>query len=112
MATRQLHDSASVTLDANGYGTVRLGPGRHGVRWTIRRITVQTSTDTLVPIAKVYRGLPGAAAFVSGTFVGSFDADDALNQELDHGEFLTVEWSGGDAGAVATATWTGEEETR
>jgi hypothetical protein len=109
--TRQLHDSAQVVLDANGAGSVRLGPGRHGIRWTIRRITVQTSTATKVPIAKVYRGTAGDAAFISGTFVGSFDADDGLAEELDNGEFLTVAWTGGDAGAIATATWSGDEIT-
>lgn len=111
MATRQLHDSARVTLDAGGAGTVQFGPGRHGVRWVIRRITVQTSTDTLVPVAKVYRGMPGASSFLTGTFVGSFDVDDGLTERLNHGETLTVQWTGGDAGAVATATWSGDEIT-
>ena len=111
MATRQLHDSARVELDASGAGTVRLGPGRHGVRWTVRRITVQTSTATKVPEARVYRGGVGDASFITGTFVGSFDVDDGLNEQLEHGEYLTVAWTGGDAGAVATATWSGEEET-
>lgn len=111
MATRQLHDSARVVLDGTGAGSVRLGPGRHGVRWTIRRITVQTSTATLVPLAKVYRGGIGSASFVSGTFVGSFDVDDGLDEQLDNGEYLTVAWTGGDAGATATATWSGDEET-
>ncbi len=111
MAVRQLHDSARVTLDASGAGSVRFGPGRHGVRWTIRRITVQTSTSALVPRAKVYRGEIGDAAFITGTFVGSFDVDDGLDEQLDAGEYLTVAWTGGDAGAVATATWSGDEET-
>ena len=111
MPTRQFRDSSQVTLDANGDGSIRLGPERHGVRWTINRITVQTSTDTKVPIAKVYRGGIGDASFLTGTFVGSFDVDDGLNEELNHGEYLTVAWTGGDSGATATATWTGIEET-
>ncbi|WP_433478153.1 hypothetical protein ACQPZP_14630 [Spirillospora sp. CA-142024] len=112
MPTRQLHDSARVTLNASGAGTVRLGPSRHGVRWIIRRITVQTSTATLVPLAKVYRGGVGDASFISGTFVGSFDADDGLDEQLENGEYLTVAWTGGDVGAIATATWSGDEETQ
>lgn len=111
MASRQLHDSARVVLDASGAGSVRLGPSRHGVRWVVRRVTVQTSTATLVPTAKIFRGGIGDAAFISGTFVGSFDADDGLNEQLEAGEYLTVAWSGGDAGATATATWSGDEET-
>lgn len=111
MGTRQLHDSAQVVLDASGAGSVRLGPGRHGVSWTIRRVSVQTSTATLVPVAKVYRGGIGDAGFISGTFVGSFDSDDGLSEELNNGEYLTVAWTGGDAGATATATWSGEETT-
>jgi hypothetical protein len=111
MAVRQLHDSAQVTLDANGSGSVRLGPGRHGVVWTIQRVTVQTSTAVMVPTAKVYRGGIGDAGFISGTFVGSFDVDDGLSEELHNGEYLTIAWTGGDVGAVATATWSGTEET-
>ncbi|MFE9102952.1 hypothetical protein [Actinomadura geliboluensis] len=111
MGTRQLHDSAQAVLDASGNGSVRLGPQRHGIRWIIRRITVQTSTDTLVPQARVYRGGIGDASFISGTFVGSFDSDDGLEEQLDNGEYLTVAWTGGDAGATATATWSGDEET-
>ncbi len=109
--TRQFRDSAQVVLDASGNGSVRLGPGRHGVQWIIRRIGVQTSTDTTVPIAKVYRGNIGESTFITGTFVGSFDVDDGLNEELDNGEFLTIAWTGGDAGATATATWSGDEIT-
>ncbi|WP_301177240.1 hypothetical protein [Actinomadura geliboluensis] len=109
--TRQLHDSEQTVLDGSGNGSVRLGPTRHGVRQVIRRIAVQTSSDTRVPLAKIYRGGIGDAAFISGTFVGSFDADDGLAEELDHGEYLTVAWTGGDPGAVATATWSGDEIT-
>lgn len=111
MTSRQFRDSAQVTLDANGDGSLRLGPNRHGVRWIINRITVQTSTSTLVPMAKVYRGGIGDASFITGTFVGNFDVDDGLNEELNNGEYLTVAWTGGDPGAVATATWNGDELT-
>lgn len=111
MGARQLRDSARVTLDANGDGSVRFGPGRHGVTWTITRIAVQTSTDTKVPTVRIYRGEVGAASFISGSFVGSMDADDGLSEQLHHGEYLTVAWTGGDASAVATATYSGEEAT-
>lgn len=100
-----------MTLNASGYGTIRFGPGRHGIRWDIRRITVNTSTDTAIPEAKVYRGSVGPGTFISGTFVGSQDQDDSLNESLEAGEYLTVEWSGGDPASIATATWTGSEVT-
>lgn len=106
-----LRDSAQVALDASGAGQIRLGPGRHGVRWVVRRISVQTSTSTAVPEARIYRGSVGDAAFLSGTFVGSMDTDDGLSETLSHGEYLTVRWTGGDPGATATATWWGDEIT-
>lgn len=110
-STVPLRNSASVVLDASGNGQVRLGPGRPNTRWLIRRISVQTDTSTLVPQARVYRGGVGAATFITGTFVGSFDSDDAVNEELFPGDFLTVAWTGGDVGATATATWFGDEIT-
>lgn len=111
MPTRPLRDSAHVTLDGTGAGTVRLGPGRPGVRWLIRRISVQTSSASSIPVAKIYRGGVGDASFISGTFVGSQDTDDGLDEELNAGEYLTVAWTGGDAGATATATYAGDEST-
>ena len=107
--TRPLRNAAQVTLDASGNGDVTFGPGRHGIRWVVKRISVQTSTHTLVPEARIYRDSVGDATFISGTFVGSFDTDDGLNEELHNGERLIVRWTGGDAGATATATWSGDE---
>jgi len=109
--TRTLHDAARVTLDASGNGQVRLGPSRPNTRWLIKRVSVQTSTNTLEPEAKIYRGNVGTASFISGTFTGSSDSDDGLTEELHPGEFLTVRWTGGDVGATATATWSGDEIT-
>jgi hypothetical protein len=109
--TRPLRDAAQVTLDSNGDGQVSFGPGRHGSRWTVTRVSVQTSTSTLVPEARIYRDSVGDATFISGTFVGSFDTDSGLSEELHQGERLIVRWTGGDSGAVATATWGGEEIT-
>lgn len=109
--TRTLRDSARVTLDASGNGQVRLGPGRPNTRWLIKRISVTTSTNTLEPEAKVYRGSVGDAAFVTGTFTGSSDTDPGVDEELHPGEQLIVRWTGGDVGATATATWYGDEIT-
>jgi hypothetical protein len=108
---RPVRGNAQVTLDGAGNGAVSFGPGRHGVSWSIQRISVQTSTTTLVPEARVYRDSVGEATFISGTFVGSFDTDDAIGQDLENGERLIVAWTGGDPGAMATATFYGTETT-
>lgn len=107
--TRPLRGHVSVVLDASGAGQVSFGPDRHGVQWDITRVAVQTSTSTLVPEARVYRDSVGDATFLSGTFVGSFDSDDSVNETLYQGERMFVTWSGGDVGATATATYYGNE---
>jgi len=111
MQTRQLRDSRSATVGATGTATVQFGPTRGNTRWTITRVGVMTTTNTSEPTARVYHGGPGAASFITGTYTGSQDTDSAMSEELFTGDFLTVQWTGADVGATATATFTYEETT-
>ena len=104
----QLYDSARVTLDGSGNGTVVFGPQRPNTKWIVKGVSVQTSTTTLMPKANVYRGTVNPGTFITGTYDGGNDADNALNETLWPGEYISVRWTGGDPGAQATAAYRGD----
>lgn len=110
--SQKIYDSSKVTLDGSGNGTVTLGPGRPNMRWVIKGISVQVSSNVNEPVANIYRGSVNPGSFISGTYNGSNDADNELNETLYPGEFLTVQWTDGDSGAQATASYRGELITR
>lgn len=107
--TRSLRDGRSVVLDAQGAGQVSFGPQRPNTRWIIRRVALTVGSNAREPEARIYRGSVSASLFLSGTFSGSNDADDGLNEELFPGDVLIVRWTGGDVGATATAAYSGDE---
>jgi hypothetical protein len=106
---RDLRDSRTTVLDASGNGSVSFGPDRPNTRWVIRRITVQVSSNTLEPECRVYHGSASPGNVISGTYTGSNNTDDALNETLYPGDRLVVAWTGGDVGATATAPFFGTE---
>lgn len=106
---QRLQDSKRVTLGAGGVGTITFGPGRPGEVWTVNRISCQVSTQILEAQFKVYRGSVGIASFITGSVSGSTgDTDDGINERLNAGEYLSVQWTGGDVGATATVTYWGD----
>lgn len=107
--TRRYRDSRTETLDASGNAEVFVEPQRHGLRYRITGVAVQVANTTLQPTAKVYEGSADASNFRSGTYDGANDSDNQLDIELYQGERITVRWEGGTPGAIATATFTGEE---
>lgn len=110
MPSRPLRDSRVVTLDANGQGSVLFGPQTPNTRWIVERYTVRTSTNVLEPTANVYRGTPFPGGQISGTFSGSNDTDSDVNDgPLYPGEYYTCQWTGGDVGATATISFSGQE---
>lgn len=106
---RDLRDSRTVVLGAGGAGRVQFGPARPNTRWVISRIAVTVSSNALEPEARVYRGSVAAGNMLTGTFSGSNDSDDGLQETLYPSDSLMVEWTGGDVGATATAAFYGEE---
>lgn len=97
----------SVTLNGSGAGSVSFGPNRIGQRWVgPMTIAVNTSTATLIPTATVKLGTTSLGT----TYVGSADSNDVPNVTVHVGQKITVAWSGGDAGAVATASLTCTQE--
>lgn len=109
MPQQRLQDSKRVTLSASGSGTVRFGPDRPNVQWTVTRVSCQVATNTNEAQFRLYRGNAGTSTYISGSVSGSTgDTDDGLSEVLQAGEFLTAEWTGGDVGAQATVTYWGD----
>lgn len=107
-----LQDTRNATVAGTGIATVTFGPQHPRHKYTVQRVSVQCSTNTLESTAQIYRGNVGRGSRISGTVSGSTgDTDPDLSEELWSGQFLTVQWTGADVGATATATFWGEIDT-
>lgn len=113
MGDSPLNESASVTLDASGNGTLAMKPYSGSLTWLPTIVSVKASSHTAEASCKIYAG-PSADDqwFVDGTLSGS--TGDSTGQiegrQIDtHGNTLWAVWEGGDAGAVATMTVAGTE---
>jgi hypothetical protein len=102
-----LFETYTTTLDASGNGSVTFGPTRQRQKWT-PPLTVAVSTSTAVKMSTVQLFLGSSPQ--GGTYTGAQDADDLPALTLYAGQKLKVVWSGGDAGAIASATITGQVE--
>lgn len=102
--TYALQERQSVTLDANGSGTIRFAPGGARERWLITLINVQCTQLSLsvVPTCLLYRGAPTPAYQIGGTFSGSFDTDSTDQFLMNMNEDLYAVFTNGDVGAVGT----------
>lgn len=98
---------ATVTLDGAGSGAVRFAPA--GEQWEVLNISVKCSTAVNESTAQVYIGQIGQLYRHSGTYAGSTGDNNTLEQPiiLTDGQPLYVAWTGGDVGATATATLSG-----
>lgn len=109
--TLPLDEFGQVTLDGSGNGAVRIGPLYSYQTWKPTQINVVVSTNTKEPVFKYYRGTSaGGANFLGGTYTGSNDSSDISGQILHPGESFFCQWTGGDAGALATVTLNGTKE--
>lgn len=104
----------SVTLDGSGNGSVIFNVRHANQRWIIGYVTVSTNqspTTAPYPIATIYEGPQQAGMSDGATWTG--------NQDTFRGRFvmdvctdLTVAWTGGVVGSVATAVIVGTNELR
>lgn len=97
LVENQLDVSASVTLNAAGGGTVKIGPASTRATWHVTRAAVSVSSNTKEPTANLYQN---GSSFLGGTYTGSNDST-GLDLTLRNG-YIVCTWSGGDAGAKAT----------
>lgn len=106
-----LDESVSVTLDGSGNGTAKITvPGTRyggGPTWDVTTVAVKVSTNSLEATANLYlsRGTSifTQADFVSQTQLGSTGDTCGVNVAgLEPNDWISVVWSGGDVGAMAT----------
>jgi hypothetical protein len=111
----QLQETASVKLDSNGNGTAKLtpfGPRNGGLSWDLSQVavsvTIPTGDTTPVneSVAALYLSY-GIQSFspsdlVGQTATGSSGDTCAMGQSIRPNDWLTVQWSGGDAGQIAS----------
>jgi hypothetical protein len=113
MASAPLNESASITLDGSGNGTLKMVPYGGDLTWLPARVSVKASSAVAEAICRNYVGpAPADQWFVDGTLSGSTgDSTDLVTGPVDtHGNALWAVWAGGDPGAVATMTVSGTEQ--
>jgi hypothetical protein len=96
---------ARTTLDAQGTGAVQFQATDKKLE--ITNLSVICSTADEESIATVYKGQIGELYRLSGSYAGSTGDSNNDKIYLDQGESIYVVWTGGDAGAIATATISG-----
>jgi hypothetical protein len=118
-----VHEEVSVTLDGSGNGTARITPGQpargggvgagrnSGLSWDLTAINVRASTFTndASAVAYISYGIQSSsqADAVAQTVSGSSGDTATLTAHLIPGDWITVVWTGGDPGAIATMRITG-----
>lgn len=98
----------SATLDGSGNATVSFQAVGQNVMVT--RVAVRCTTAVNEAIAYVYKGQIGDPYLIEGSLAASTgDSSDTITPLAD-GEKIYIVWTGGDAGATATATVSGNAE--
>jgi hypothetical protein len=117
-------ETVSITLNGSGNGPARISPGQpspgggvgasrnSGLTWTVTgvAVSVQPLPGHTVPVneaqasAYISMGIQanGPNEFQGQTAQGSTGDTCTLAQTLRPGDWITVIWTGGDAGAIAT----------
>jgi hypothetical protein len=106
----QLNQSASVTLNGSGNGTVQLGPISARETWQPATVHVSVSTNTNEAQCSIYAGNSVSPnTFRDATFSGSTgDSTDRVSADtITCGWYIWAVWTGGDPGARATVNVTG-----
>lgn len=103
----ELYESGSGVANAQGKAIVRLQPLRAFEDWHVQRVSIQSTSSTLVPTFKLYKGSETPSSFIGGTFTGNLNSDPQLDLTLMNGESLLGVWEGGDVGSTCTMTITG-----
>ena len=117
--TNDLNETATVKLDGSGNGTARISPGQagapgsgvgagrnSGLRWNVSGVAVSVLTKVAEATASCFisYGIQSATPndFQGQTQTGSTGDTCTVNATLRPGDWITVTWAGGDAGAMAT----------
>jgi len=105
-----LNKGITVQLDANGNGTVSLGPTVGPPRWLVTKVSVRTSRPGVPPIPRfqLYLNSQDQDGEQDSSYDGSFDDSD-VNVTVFKGGSLIGVWTGGQAGDVATMSLYGQQ---
>jgi hypothetical protein len=104
-----LFESAQAIADATGKATAILQPMRAFEYWDVTGTTVQSTSTTLIPAARVYKGVETPSALIDGSVNGVLDTSDTPYTLL-NGEQVRVVWDNCDVGARCTVTVRGERK--
>lgn len=114
MTETALNEFVTGTLNASGNGTIRIGPGAHGVVWRPQVASIRMTGSTPTGLATCFIYVGDAAVdsnFVDGTYDTQNDSTDRLTgTELRLGQYVLAKWTGGAANATVTLTVTGRQE--
>lgn len=110
MRTIPLEQSATITLNANGYGLATITPPVTE-QWDISTVSVTSTSSTKVPTIRLYLGQgPNQSDFIDGSYNGNQNVSDVLSgRPIPPGIKLLAEWAKGDANAIATVTVRGKK---
>jgi hypothetical protein len=106
----EIDEQVTISLDGSGNGTASITPpgSRSAPVWTVSNVFVSVATNTNEATATLYvsRGIKTATAFDARgqTATGSSGDQYSVGFTLRPGDWLSVSWNGGDAGAKATMT--------
>jgi hypothetical protein len=110
-----LNESAQVVLDGSGNGIAKLSP--HGTRYSGYSwlpvnlyVTVATNVKEAQATAYVSYGILSSTPTdaIGQTATGSTGDTCGMTQTVKPGDWISVRWTGGDAGQVATMRVTGK----
>jgi hypothetical protein len=91
-----------VTLNGSGYGFTRFQP--RGESWHITYVSVSVATALAESLARVYQGPQISVIYKADESYRGSSGDTSDNSyHLADGDPLWIDWTGGDANAVATA---------
>lgn len=107
MSNVPLSESATAVAGADGIARVQLGPLRAFETWAVASTTVSSTSSTLVPTARLYRGAEQPSRLIDGTYTGTLDTTDTT-YKLRSGDKVIAVFSGCDVGAQCTVTVEGE----
>jgi hypothetical protein len=102
-----LNESRTATADGNGRAIAQLGPLRSFESWEIKRTTVSSTSTTLIPTARVYRGAIAPSRLIDGTYTGTLDTTQT-DMTLTSGDSVVAEWTGADVGSSCILIIEGE----
>ena len=109
-----LDETITITLNGAGGGTARLGPLTARETWYPQQASVRANANpTNEAQCFIYVGTEATADnFKDLTFTGSSgDATDKISGRMPKGRYVFATWSGGDAGAQAYLTVTGDPDS-